>query len=253
MIIELKSVKFAYGRDRFAIDDVSIQFPVSGLSAIIGRNGSGKSTLLKLAAGLIRPQSGRVFYEDKDIKTIPTYDLADLRSFVPQNLYVRSDVTVKQFVSFGLYRNMDFFSRLQKNDSERVDYYMETLEIIKVSKHRIWEISGGELQKAHIARALVQNAKVLLMDEPVSNIDLDYKFRIMSVLKSIAKEKCVILVTHDVNSALNYADEIIALKEGKMESTGSPEFTANALNGIYERRFLIEKVRGKYIILDEED
>lgn len=252
MTIELKAVKFAYNSEMRAIDGADAVFSMNGVYAVIGRNGSGKSTLLKLMAGLLKPQSGEVSYDGSDAASLGPRRLALLRSYVPQNLFVRSDFTVWQFISFGLFRNMGYFAGLSSEESVKVEEMMKIFEIDNLKERRIWEISGGELQKAHVARALIQDTPAILMDEPVSSIDLDYKFRIMKALKKISEKKTVILVMHDIETALNYADRIVALKSGRVENDGSPDETAAALNRIYDRKFVIERVRDKYVILDEE-
>ncbi len=148
---------------------------------------------------------------------------------------------------------MNIFSMLERKHEEETRRIMESLDISSIEEHSINNISGGELQKAHIARALLQNAPVMLLDEPVSNIDIHYKFQIMKLLREEAKQRTVFYVTHDINTALNYSDRIIAMKSGSIISFMDKHETVKHFEQIYDRKFKIRNVEGHYILIDEEN
>ncbi len=252
-MIKINNLKFAYEKVN-VIDIDSLNFPENGIISLIGPNGAGKSTLMKLIGKIIPiKNNAKIEINGMNIKSYSSAVLSSLRSYVPQDTTVQYRFTVRQFISFGMYREMSLFSDLSHKRKVECESIINFLELREVANKYISGISGGELQKAHIARALFQNTPIMMLDEPISNIDIHYRFAIMRKLTELSKSKLIIYITHDVNNALNNSDRILALKSGKIVFFESPEFTAENLNLIYGKNFDIVKTKGKYVILDEED
>ncbi len=252
-MIKINNLKFAYEKEN-VIDIDSLNFPENGIISLIGPNGAGKSTLMKLIGKIIPiKNNAKIEINGMNIKSYSSAVLSSLRSYVPQDTTVQYRFTVRQFISFGMYREMSLFSDLSHKRKVECESIIDFLELREVANKYISGISGGELQKAHIARALFQNTPIMMLDEPISNIDIHYRFAIMRKLTELSKSKLIIYITHDVNNALNNSDRILALKSGKIVFFESPEFTAENLNLIYGKNFDIVKTKGKYVILDEED
>ncbi|MCK4523472.1 ABC transporter ATP-binding protein [candidate division WOR-3 bacterium] len=251
-MIKINQLKFAYEKEN-VIDIDALVFPENGIISVIGPNGAGKSTLMKLISRIIPiKHDGKIEINGMDIKSYSSTALSSLRSYVPQNTIVQYRFTVRQFILFGMYREMSLFSGLSHRRMDECENIIKFLELRTVIDKYISGISGGELQKAHIARALFQNTPIMMLDEPISNIDIHYRFLVMRKLTELSKNKLIIYITHDVNNALNNSDKILALKAGKIVFFESPEFTAENLDLIYGKNFDIVKTKGKYIILDEE-
>lgn len=251
-MISVQYVAFSYDRfNSVRIDE--LEFPGHGLISVIGPNGAGKTTMLKLIAGIIPYREGSIKYKSEELAGIDSKDLALMRSYVPQNTEVHFAFTVRQFISFGMYRNMNILSQLDSELENRLQQNAAFLEIEHVLDKQITEISGGELQKAHIARALFQDTEIILLDEPVSNIDIHYRFMIMRKLRELSENHLIIYVTHDVNNALNNAHSIIGMRSGQVQFTEDAHYTVRHMEALYGKRFAIEQVKGKYIIIDEEN
>lgn len=251
-MISVQHVAFSY--DRFnSVRIEELEFPDHGLISVIGPNGAGKTTMLKLIAGIIPYREGSIKYKSAELSDIDSKYLASMRAYVPQNTEVHFAFTVRQFISFGMYRNMNILSQLDIELEKRLEENAAFLEIEHVLDKQITDISGGELQKAHIARALFQDTDIILLDEPVSNIDIHYRFMIMRKLRELSDSRLIIYVTHDVNNALNNAHSIIGMRSGHVQFTEDAHYTVRHMEELYGKRFAIEQVKGKYIIIDEEN
>ncbi len=250
-MIKIENLHFTY-QDKFTLHIDNLQLNTTGLYSLIGANGAGKTTLLKILAGLLTYNTGSIEINNKELKYIDSITLSSLRSYIPQNLYINFPFDIEQFIGFGLYRNMNILSHLNNEDKKRMNGIIEILNLQSIRKKKIKEISGGELQKVHIARALFQNTNILLLDEPVSNIDIHYKFKIFELLKEFSKNKLILYITHDINIALNYSEKIISLKNGNLIGVLSQEETIKHFSKIYEGDFEIEKVKNKFILIGEK-
>lgn len=250
-MLNIKNLAFSYSGNRDVVAVSELNVSNRGLYSIIGMNGAGKTTLLKIIAGILKYR-GSCTLQNREVNTLNAASLSQMRSYIPQSQAFSFDFTVNQFVRFGLYRQMNIFSLLERKHEEEARRIMESLDICSIAEHSLNNISGGELQKAHIARALLQNAPVMLLDEPVSNIDIHYKFQIMKLLREEAKQRMVFYVTHDINTALNYSDMIIAMKNGSIISFMDNHDTVKHFEQIYDRRFRIRDIEGHYILIDEE-
>lgn len=210
-MLELRNVKKSFSDGRMRIDavkGVDLCFPERGLFFLVGKSGSGKSTLLNLLGGLEKPTSGEVVYEGRALSSMSSRELDEYRartvSFVFQEKNVFPALTVAENITFS-----DASAHPQK--------VAEELGIEGLLERKVNELSGGQLQRVVIARALVRGCRVLLADEPTGNLDRETSRELFSLLKELSCDRLVIVVTHDKESAESFGDVVIALKSGRVD------------------------------------
>lgn len=252
MIIEIKNLSFSY-MDNKVIDNLSLNIKEKCFTAILGSNGSGKTTLLKNILKLVPVNSNTIYINKKDINTLHRKEIANLTSYVPQNNKINYQFTVKQLISLGRYLK----NTTKKEDERIIDKMIDITNLEKIKNKYINEISGGEYQRAIIARALCQQSGILILDEPTSYLDPKNHQEIMNLLKQLVKkEKLTIITTlHDLNTAMDYCDETVLLKNGKVFKEGKTDriLTQNNIKEIYcVNSTLIENpyTKNKHIILE---
>lgn len=236
-IIQIESLSYFYGKKE-VLKKVNLHIEANQLTGIIGPNGSGKSTLIK---NIIRYLEG-----EYRILTIAGYSLRDLSpkylsrfiSYIPQKTTIIPNITVSEFILLGrfplLKNSWDFY---KASDYRIVEEKIKLLGIENLKDQRVESLSGGELQKVLLAKALVQEAKILLLDEPTSALDLNNAVEFMKILKHSCSCNQVtpIVVIHDLNLASLFCDTLVVLKEGKIIEKGSPQkvITEKNMKDIY--------------------
>ena len=210
-MLELRNVKKSFSDGRMRIDavkGVDLCFPERGLFFLVGKSGSGKSTLLNLLGGLEKPTSGEVVYEGRALSSMSSRELDEYRartvSFVFQEKNVFPALTVAENITF-----LEASAHPQKT--------LEELGIGGLLERKVNELSGGQLQRVAIARALVRGCRVLLADEPTGNLDRETSRELFSLLKQLSRDRLVIVVTHDKESAEAFGDVVITLKSGRVD------------------------------------
>ena len=214
-MIELKNIIKTYSINKktecTALNGVSLTLPDSGMIFIIGKSGSGKSTLLNLIGGLDIPTSGTIISDGNEISKFKQKDLTKYRSsyvgFIFQDYHVLDSFTVRQNINLSL----DIKNEI---DNEKVDQLLDIVELKEYEDRYPSELSGGQKQRIAVARALVKDANVILCDEPTGNLDKNTSKQILDLLKKISKERLVVVVSHNMVEANNYADRIIELYDG---------------------------------------
>lgn len=206
-----------------AVDDLDIVIPSGRLIGLLGPSGCGKSTTLYMIAGLLEPSSGQIFFGDEDVTSLP----AEKRGIglVFQNYALYPHMTVKQNIMFPL-QNM----KLTKAEAlSRAQKYARLVGIEELMNRKPRQLSGGQQQRVAIARALVKEPRVLLLDEPLSNLDARLRLQTREEIKRIQRETGIttIFVTHDQEEAMSISDEIVVMKFGVMQQKGAPQ-------GVYE-------------------
>lgn len=237
-IISIKNLSFSYRRKEI-LKNISIEIEREEITGIIGPNGCGKSTLAK---NIIKYLTGK--YEDfkidkKNLKELHSKDLSKLISYIPQKTNLISGVSVTDFILLGrfsmLKNSWDFYS---KKDYEVVKDNIKLLKIDNLKDRNVESLSGGELQKVLLAKALSQEAKILLLDEPTSALDLNNAVEFMKILKYVVVQKSItpIIIIHDLNLASLFCDKLIILKEGKFIAKGSPNeiITEENIKKVYD-------------------
>ena len=226
--------------------------------SIIGPNGSGKTTLLRAISNILKPEKGEIFIHGKNLAKIPHKELAGKIAVVAQAVEP-AFVTVEEYVLLGrlpYFRKYQFFET--KNDMALARKYMELTDTFKLKDSPMGEISGGERQLASIARALVQEPILLLLDEPTSHLDITHQVQILELIKRLNRELglTVLMVLHDLNLASEYSDRLVLFSGsgGSIYREGIPEevITKVSIEDVYQTEVLIKKnpMSGKpYVIL----
>jgi iron complex transport system ATP-binding protein len=214
MGINIKNLTFGYS-GHLVLDDLSIGIPEGKLTVIIGKNGSGKSTLLKLIAGIYAPQVGSIEVLGKDLRNLSISERARLVGYLAQAHYPVFPFTVEDVVLTG--RASYVFSTPRDVDRKEAWKAISQMGIEELRTRPYSELSAGEQQVVMIARVLAQKAKVLLLDEPTSHLDLPNQVRLLNIVKDLTSAGLtVVLVIHDPNMGFMYGDNFIFLKQGKI-------------------------------------
>ena len=231
-IINIEKLNYSYGRKE-VLKELSLDIDENKLTGIIGPNGCGKSTLAKNIIKYINGKFESFKIMDTDIRELTHKKIAQLISYIPQKSIIIPNISVFDYVLLGRFPLLkNSWDNYTKKDYEIVENNINLLNIKELRDRNIETLSGGELQKALLARALAQEAKILLLDEPTSALDLNNAVEFMKILKniSIQKEISVIIIIHDLNLASLFCDSLIILKNGRFIEKGSPKEVINEEN-----------------------
>jgi ABC-type cobalamin/Fe3+-siderophores transport system ATPase subunit len=216
-ILELDAVSYSYDRNRQLITNLSFKLGQGEFIGLLGANGSGKSTILKLGAGILKPGSGTIRLWGKDIHSLRNRDRAKLISYLPQTLDITVPFTIRELVSMGLYP-------YDIPPAMTVDEALDLVGLAHKSDSHLSDLSGGERRRTFIAMTLVQGAGLLLLDEPLANLDIKYQIELVRLLKKLREKKniSVVMALHDINIALQF-DTVMLIKSGTLMGAGKPE------------------------------
>lgn len=210
--------------ERAILKDVSLHVREGSLIGLIGPNGAGKSTLLRVMAGLLPPSRGRVLLEGRPLHTLAAKERARSIAVVSQNPQMGFGFTVRDVVEMGRYPYRDRLSPLGAADADVVAQAMEVAGVSHLRERRITTLSGGERQRTFLARAIAQQPRILLLDEPTANLDIRYQLEILSLIQVLNRRErlTVVMAVHDLTLALHYCDALVALSEGRIAASGAP-------------------------------
>jgi len=223
-LIELDKISFAYEKTP-VLTDVSLNVQESEMLGIIGPNSSGKSTLLKIMAGILKPDKGVVEIEGNDIKSLLRRETAKSVSFVPQETPASFPFTVMETVLLGRTPHLASLAFESEEDLDMARKSLESTDTLDLQERFFEELSGGEKQLVTIARALAQDAPVMLFDEPTTFLDIRHQIQIFEVITRLNREsrRTVVVVSHDLNIASLYCSRLVLLREGRIAIDGPPE------------------------------
>ncbi|PXV91601.1 iron complex transport system ATP-binding protein [Lachnotalea glycerini] len=209
---------------KIIVNNIDIIIPKNKISVIIGANACGKSTLLKTMARLIKPVSGEVILDGKQISEIAPKQLARKLGLLPQSPVVPEGITVSDLVSRGRFPYQSFLKGMGKKDYEAVKEALDIMGITELANRSVDELSGGQRQRVWIAMALAQQTDILLLDEPTTFLDITYQVEILDLLTDLNQKRgtTIVMVLHDINLSARYADYIFAVKKGELISQGTP-------------------------------
>lgn len=249
-MIEIRSVCMSYGDTR-VVDEVSLDLPAGGLTAIVGPNGAGKSTLLSIVGRLITPESGSVTVDGLDVATVPGDVLAKRLAILRQDNHVPVRLTVRELVGFGRFPHNG--GRPTDADAEHVERALAEVGMTHLGARRLDQLSGGQRQRAFIAAVLCQDTDYVLLDEPLNSLDLRHAIETMRVVRTLADElaKTVIVVLHDINIAAGHADRIVAMRDGRVVADGRPDeiVTEPVLRSVFDADVAVREVDGRPVAL----
>jgi len=247
-VIEISHVSKTYGGQRI-IDDISLTLKAGGLTSIIGPNGAGKSTLLTMISRLVPVDRGTILVDGMDVSKTPGDKLARRLSILRQENTVTSRLTVRELVTFGRYPYSK--GRPILEDKMHIDQAIHYLGLEKLEDRFLDELSGGQRQRAFVAMVICQDTDYILLDEPLNNLDMKHSAAMMKLLRRAADElgKTIVTVLHDINFASCYSDMIVAMREGKIIASGTPEtiIQPDCLRAIYDLDIEVREINNRHI------
>ena len=246
-MLELKNIASGYGGED-KISGISLRFEPGWIYAIIGKNGCGKSTLLKTCAAILKPASGSIQLDERELSEYAPMERARKLSYLSQNR-TAPGITAGRMTEHGCYPRLSQPRKLSAADREIVRRAMQDMDVYALRHKSMKELSGGECQRVYLAMQLAQDAQIMLLDEPTTYMDIEYQLSLMALLKSLARRgKTVVMVLHDLQQALKYADEIIAMDAGRIVSEGTADEMLSS--GTIEKIFnvKISRIKNSYIL-----
>lgn len=221
-MIEVNNLSFSYGGRRI-LQDVSLRAENGQFVSILGSNGVGKSTLFKCILGILPAYSGTIIVDGRDTRTMSVQEIAQKIAYIPQMSASAFNYSVEDIVLMGTTAGLHSLRSPGVAEMRRAEDAMERMGILDLRQRCFHHLSGGERQLAVIARALAQQANILLLDEPGSALDFGNQMRILHEAKSLARDGyLVIQTTHDPERAYLFSDRMIALKNGRVFAQGTP-------------------------------
>ena len=251
MILEVQGLNFAYNSNPI-LKDITFNVNKGEFLGIVGPNGSGKSTLLRNLDGILKPQAGEILIEKKNQKDMHRREIAKKIGYVAQKEGAIFPTTVFETVLMGRKPHITWTET--KEDKKIVAETLERLELGNFALRDINQLSGGERQKVYIARALVQQPKILLLDEPTANLDLKHQIEVLDLLYETKRNGVAIIIAiHDINLALKYCDKILILNKGVIFASGGKEILSKEnIEIVYGVKVSIIQRGDRIFIMPEE-
>jgi len=260
-MLEIRNLTCGYDA-KFILQDINFKIEEKEFVGIIGPNGSGKTTLLRAITKIMRPQNGSIIFEGKDLKSLSFRELAKRIASVTQNWETDLKMTVEEFVLLGRIPHLKKWQFLETNvDEEVAKKSMSLTDTFKFKDRPLESLSAGERQLVVTARALTQEPKLLLLDEPTSHLDIAHQVQILDLIKRLNKKNglTVMIVLHDLNLASEYCERLVLLNNGLIHKIGKPEevLTYSIIEEVYKTMVVVEKnpisTRPYILLVSEEE
>lgn len=248
-MMQVQALNFAYKQSQPVLQEITFTVEKGQCTAILGNNGAGKSTLIKCLNRILKPQKGIVYVHGKNIYQLKRKEIAKCFAYVAQH-HAGARFTVFDTVLLGRKPYLKF--EPTPEDFRLVESIIKRLNLEDLALRYIDELSGGELQKVMLARALAQQPQVLLLDEPTSNLDLSNQYEVLEIIREIAKTEniCVLMVLHDLNLALRYCDRFLFLKNNRIFAFGGIEImTPQNIKEVYGVPVEVQEINGIKIVI----
>lgn len=232
MRLIVENLSYSYNESKI-LEDISLHVTKGEFVGLIGPNGSGKSTILKNLYLALKPESGSVILDDKDLYKIKAKEAARILGVVGQENDIPFDFLVEEIVAMGRSPHKRLFEGDTKGDHDIVATALKQTGLEDKAKRKYSHLSGGEKQRVLIARVLAQQTDILLLDEPTNHLDINYQFQMFDLVKCLGVT--VLSAIHDLNIAALYCDRIYVLKEGRLVKSGTPEevLTPKLISEVY--------------------
>ena len=241
MRLKVNNIEFAYNSTP-VLEDISLELDRSEILGIVGPNGTGKSTLIRCIDRILKPKKGCILLDELDITRMKRIEIAKKIGYVPQSTTRVFPASVIETILMGRRSYLGWKS--SEGDLDKVLEIMELLGIVEFAMRDFNEISGGQQQKVLIARAIAQEADILLLDEPTSNLDIRHQLEVMEIMTNIVKKNGIsaIMAIHDLNLASRYTDRILMMAGGRIFAAGDPEsvLTVENIRQVYGVEVLVK-------------
>ncbi|MFC6994578.1 iron ABC transporter ATP-binding protein [Streptococcus loxodontisalivarius] len=248
--MQLEGISKSYG-DKPILDAIDLEIPSSKLTAFIGPNGAGKSTLLSIMSRLLEKNQGAVLVKGTDIDAWKSADLAKELTMLKQQIHYQSKFSVEELVAFGRFPYSQ--GRLTQEDQTKIEAALAYMNLEEFRQRMIDTLSGGQLQRVFIAMVLAQDTDIILLDEPLNNLDIKQSIAMMKTLRRLVDElgKTIVIVIHDINMASQFVDHMVAFKDGKLFCSGSCQEVMQKpiLDELYEMDLLVEEIAGRRLCI----
>lgn len=235
-VFEIDHLSFAVPA-RPLLEEITLNLPLGQVIGLIGHNGSGKSTLLKLLARQIKATSGQIRLDGQPLMTLRDREFARRLAYLPQHLPPAEGLLVRELAALGRYPWHGALGRPDATDHAAVAAALDACTLGPLADRRVATLSGGEAQRAWLAMLIAQEARVLLLDEPISALDITHQVEVLRLVQSLshAQGRTVILVLHDLNMAARFCDHVVALRGGRLAFEGTPDalMTREMLHRVY--------------------
>lgn len=222
--LETKKLTLAY-EGAPIVRNLDLAIPAQKITVLVGANGCGKSTLLRGLARLLKPKSGTVYLDGKDISKLNGKTVAQKLAMLTQSPIAPEGLTVRDLVAMGRYPYQNWLQQWSKEDKEKIQEALSITTMTELAERDLDSLSGGQKQRAWIAMVLAQDTDILLLDEPTTYLDLAHQVELLDLLQQLheTKGKTIVMVLHDLNLACRYADCLVAVQQGKVYGMGTPK------------------------------
>ena len=219
-----KELKLAY-EEHMVVNHLNLNIPKGKVTSLIGPNGCGKSTILKAAGRILKPRGGCVLLNGRDIRALPTREVAKKMSILPQTPIAPAGLTVRELVSYGRFPRREGFGKLSSEDQDIITWALQVTRLSDLETAAVDNLSGGQRQRVWIAMAIAQQTDLILLDEPTTYLDMAYQLELLELLEQLNHERnCTIaMVLHDLNLASRFSDFLVAIRDGHIIAEGTPE------------------------------
>ena len=241
-MLEFRDIHFSF--DREVLSGISLEVQPGELLAVLGPNGAGKSTLLGIACGMLKPSRGEALVHGRSVLSFARREIAQQVALVSQVGELRFPLTAIEYVLAGRYAHVRAFGFDTRKDYEIAMASLEATDAAQFAGRRFNELSSGEQQRVVLARALAQQPRLLLLDEPTANLDIAHQVSLLELLRQSTRERRMgtVLVTHEINLAADYADRLVLLKGGRILASGPPAkvMTPEVLSECFETHLIVD-------------
>jgi iron complex transport system ATP-binding protein len=243
-MLELRNIDFSYHRRR-VLSGITLDVRAGEVVALLGPNGSGKSTLLAVANGALKPESGELLFEGRPVAAFSRREIARRMALVAQSGEVRFPLTALEYVLAGRFAFGGALGFDSPRDLEVAVKSLDDTDAIQFAGRKFNELSSGERQRVVLSRALAQEPRLLLLDEPTANADIAHQISMLKFVRNLAHEKSLgaLVVTHEINLAAEFADRVALLKDGSLVAVGSPRdvMTPESLGRVFDTPLLVDQ------------
>lgn len=236
MILQCRDLSYQIN-DKRLIQNINLELKGGELIGLVGPNGSGKTTLLRCLSGYLTPSSGQVFLQGEPITKIPSRRRAKFLSYITQENNQAFDFTVMEILRMGAFAHLGYWGNPGKSLDDRAQRALDFVGLPHMKNRYFNQLSGGEKQLVLFARALVQDARVLLLDEPTSNLDMRHELELLELARELCSQgKSVMVSLHNLDRAAEYCHRILLLDQGKLQALGTPHevFQKERLEQVYQ-------------------